>query len=44
MQILLDKYKHECADLRSRANETRLYKEREESFLIDIANLKNELK
>jgi hypothetical protein len=40
----VDKLKLENNDLKSKLNEHRLYKEREESLVLEIAALKNDLK
>ncbi len=44
MEKLLDKFKLENTDLKAMVNENRLYKEREEALMLEIANLKNDLK
>ena len=40
----LDKFKLENNDLKSMVNENKIYKEREENLIMEVANLKNELK
>ena len=40
----LDKCRMECAELRAEVSETRLYKEREDQLLFEMASIKNELK
>jgi hypothetical protein len=40
----IDRLKLENSDLKSKLNEQRLYKEREESLVLEIAGLKNDLK
>lgn len=44
MEKVLDKFKLENNDLKSMVNESRIYKEREESLILEVASLKNELK
>lgn len=44
MEKTLDKLKLENVDLRAKVSEGLIYKQQEESLLMEIAGLKNELK
>jgi septal ring factor EnvC (AmiA/AmiB activator) len=44
LKTSLDKQKAEYGDLRTKLHETRMYKEREDHLIVEVTNLKNELK